>query len=79
MSEPQTQPQTAAEKTAAEEGTGRLRAFSVGIGEFCKEPGAPAYNELAKKAGVAPEALAPALVDTLAEAAAKEEKPAEQK
>lgn len=78
MSDAQTQPQTGAEKTAAEEGSGRLRAFSVGIGQLCKETGIP-YNKLAEKAGVAPEALAPALVDTLAEAAAKEEKPAEQK
>lgn len=56
------------EKAAAEEAQGRLRAFTVGIGELCKEAGI-GYDKLASKAGVKPEALAPALVDSMAAAA----------
>ena len=62
----------AAEKAAAAEGQDRIRAFSVGIGQLCEETKIP-YDELAKKAGVAPEALAPALVNSMAEAAEKAE------
>lgn len=69
----------AVEKAAAEEGQARLRAFNVGIGQLCKDAGIP-YDKLAKDAGVQPDALAPALVNSLAEAAAEagDEKPGEQ-
>lgn len=63
----------AAEKAAAEEGQERLRAFTVGVGQLCEETKIP-YDELAKQAGVEPGALAPALVNSMAEAAEKAEK-----
>ena len=66
----------AAEKVAAEEGAARLRAFNVGIGQLCKDAEIP-YDKLAKKAGVQPDALAPALVNSVAEAAAQEGQQAE--
>ncbi len=59
---------TAEEKQAAEEGQGRLRAFSVGIGQLCDETGIP-VDKLSKEAGVTPETLAPALVNSMAKAA----------
>ncbi len=70
MSEAQTQTPVA-EKAAADEAQGRLRAFSVGIGQLCQDA-VITPEKLAEKAGVAPEALAPALVDAMAEAAEKE-------
>lgn len=62
----------AAEKAAAEEGQGRLRAFSVGIGQLCEDSGV-SRDKLAKEAGVKPDALASALVDSMAQAAEQNE------
>jgi hypothetical protein len=55
------------EKQAAEEAS-RMRAFTMGVGRFCKDAGVE-YDDLAKAAGVTPDQLAPALAEVLVDAA----------
>lgn len=56
----------ALEKSA--EDTARLRSFTMGIGKFCHEAGIE-YDDLAKAAGVAPDDLAPGLVEVMLQSA----------
>ena len=63
---------TAAEKSAAD-GEQRLMAFATGIGRFCEDAKIN-YGDLAKKAGVSEEMLAPALAEVVVDAAKQAEK-----
>lgn len=58
--------QTDAEEQQVKEA--KLRAFSMGIGRFCKEAGID-YDSLAVHSGVKPDDLAPALANLLEDAA----------
>ena len=75
MPENQTQEPTEEQKKEAQ---ARLRSFEVGIGRACNDMGLD-YNDLAKAAGVESEALGPALIEKLVEAAGEAEKQADKK